>query len=301
MLSNLGYQGIALHDHRELSERWSHVPVLHNSTHADITCPQERIASLRTIPDLAFEEFTKIDQPLKNHGKVLPLPEDDCGATLSEGGQAYVSKTLKGDKHAQRVLKPAFELPTERIKRFCSLLLLSPPGFEKELSTLELKRTVNLFSRDLEGPPRIHVVRSKQVLEKALEENASLLMVLFHGEVVEATLKAHDFIVPSSHSVLDFLRSDTLLGSGLLEAAIMPKHHFTQRLDTCSCFLDLLRTLIEPPKVIEVANGKDSLKQLADMAKLSRQSLNGIEHGTVNATLDTLGRLMDVLGLALDV
>ena len=42
-------------------------------------------------------------------------------------------------------------------------------------------------------------------------------------------------------------------------------------------------------------------QQLADMAKLSRQSLNGIEHGTVNATLDTLGRLMDVLGLALDV
>lgn len=42
-------------------------------------------------------------------------------------------------------------------------------------------------------------------------------------------------------------------------------------------------------------------QQLADMAKLSRQSLNGIEHGTVNATLETLGRLMDVLGLALDV
>jgi len=42
-------------------------------------------------------------------------------------------------------------------------------------------------------------------------------------------------------------------------------------------------------------------QQLADMAKLSRQSLNGIEHGTVNATLETLGRLMDVLGLALEV
>ncbi|KWR90437.1 helix-turn-helix transcriptional regulator [Cupriavidus sp. IDO] len=42
-------------------------------------------------------------------------------------------------------------------------------------------------------------------------------------------------------------------------------------------------------------------QRLADMAELSRQSLNGIEHGTVNATLETLGRLMDVLGLALDV
>ena len=42
-------------------------------------------------------------------------------------------------------------------------------------------------------------------------------------------------------------------------------------------------------------------QQLADMARLSRQSLNGIEHGTVNATLDTLGRLTDVLGLVLDV
>lgn len=42
-------------------------------------------------------------------------------------------------------------------------------------------------------------------------------------------------------------------------------------------------------------------QQLADMAELSRQSLNGIEQGTVNATLQTLGRLMDVLGLALDV
>jgi len=42
-------------------------------------------------------------------------------------------------------------------------------------------------------------------------------------------------------------------------------------------------------------------QQLADMAQLSRQSLNGIEHGTVNATLDTLGRLLDVLGLSLDI
>jgi transcriptional regulator with XRE-family HTH domain len=42
-------------------------------------------------------------------------------------------------------------------------------------------------------------------------------------------------------------------------------------------------------------------QQLADMAELSRQSLNGIEHGTVNATLETLGRLLDVLGLTLDV
>ncbi|MGY2488220.1 helix-turn-helix transcriptional regulator [Cupriavidus sp. CP313] len=42
-------------------------------------------------------------------------------------------------------------------------------------------------------------------------------------------------------------------------------------------------------------------QQLADMAELSRQSLNGIEHGSVNATIQTLGRLMDVLGLALDI
>jgi len=42
-------------------------------------------------------------------------------------------------------------------------------------------------------------------------------------------------------------------------------------------------------------------QQLGDMARLSRQSLNGIEHGTVNATLETLGRLLDVLGLTLDV
>ncbi|WP_354687084.1 helix-turn-helix transcriptional regulator [Cupriavidus necator] len=42
-------------------------------------------------------------------------------------------------------------------------------------------------------------------------------------------------------------------------------------------------------------------QQLADMAELSRQSLNGIEQGTVNATLGTLGRLLDVLGLVLDI
>ena len=42
-------------------------------------------------------------------------------------------------------------------------------------------------------------------------------------------------------------------------------------------------------------------QQLADMAGLSRQSLNGIEHGTVNVTLDSLGKLLDVLGLALEV
>lgn len=40
---------------------------------------------------------------------------------------------------------------------------------------------------------------------------------------------------------------------------------------------------------------------LADMAGLSRQSLNGIEHGHVNVTLETLGRLLDVLGLTLDI
>ncbi|CAG9176517.1 helix-turn-helix transcriptional regulator [Cupriavidus pinatubonensis] len=44
-----------------------------------------------------------------------------------------------------------------------------------------------------------------------------------------------------------------------------------------------------------------SQQQLADMAQLSRQSLNGIEHGTVNATLETLGRLLDVLGLSLAI
>jgi transcriptional regulator with XRE-family HTH domain len=44
-----------------------------------------------------------------------------------------------------------------------------------------------------------------------------------------------------------------------------------------------------------------SQQQLADMAQLSRQSLNGIELGTVNATLETLGRLLDVLGLTLAV
>ncbi|MGO4307808.1 helix-turn-helix domain-containing protein [Cupriavidus sp. RAF12] len=42
-------------------------------------------------------------------------------------------------------------------------------------------------------------------------------------------------------------------------------------------------------------------QQLADMAKLSRQALNGIEHGGVNATLTSLSQLLDVLGLSLDV
>ncbi|MCZ7171400.1 helix-turn-helix domain-containing protein, partial [Salmonella enterica] len=42
-------------------------------------------------------------------------------------------------------------------------------------------------------------------------------------------------------------------------------------------------------------------QQLADMAVLSRQTLNGIEHGHVNVTVDTLGRLLDVLGLTLEV
>ncbi|REE93303.1 helix-turn-helix transcriptional regulator [Cupriavidus plantarum] len=42
-------------------------------------------------------------------------------------------------------------------------------------------------------------------------------------------------------------------------------------------------------------------QQLADMAGISRQSLNGIELGNVNATLATIGQLFDVLGLALDV
>lgn len=42
-------------------------------------------------------------------------------------------------------------------------------------------------------------------------------------------------------------------------------------------------------------------QQLADMAQLSLQSLNAIEHGTINASLDTLGRLLDVLGPTLGV
>lgn len=42
-------------------------------------------------------------------------------------------------------------------------------------------------------------------------------------------------------------------------------------------------------------------QQLADMAGISRQSLNGIEQGNVNATLATIGQLFDVLDLALDV
>lgn len=42
-------------------------------------------------------------------------------------------------------------------------------------------------------------------------------------------------------------------------------------------------------------------QQLADMAGLSRQSLNGIEHGRVNVTLQSLGQLTDVLGLSLQL
>jgi len=42
-------------------------------------------------------------------------------------------------------------------------------------------------------------------------------------------------------------------------------------------------------------------QQLADMAGLSRQSLNGIERGTVNVTLDSLGRLLDILGLSMSI
>lgn len=42
-------------------------------------------------------------------------------------------------------------------------------------------------------------------------------------------------------------------------------------------------------------------QQLAAMAGLSRQSLNGIERGTVNVTLDNLGRLLDILGLAITI
>lgn len=42
-----------------------------------------------------------------------------------------------------------------------------------------------------------------------------------------------------------------------------------------------------------------SQQQLADMAGLSRQSLSGIERGVVNVTLDSLGRLLDVLGLSM--
>ncbi len=42
-------------------------------------------------------------------------------------------------------------------------------------------------------------------------------------------------------------------------------------------------------------------QQLADMAGLSRQSLNGIERGTVNVTLENLGRLLDILGLSIAI
>ncbi|PLP99726.1 helix-turn-helix transcriptional regulator [Cupriavidus pauculus] len=42
-------------------------------------------------------------------------------------------------------------------------------------------------------------------------------------------------------------------------------------------------------------------QQLAAMAGLSRQSLNGIERGTVNVTLDSLLRLLDILGLSIAI
>ncbi|MDT6961298.1 helix-turn-helix transcriptional regulator [Cupriavidus sp. SZY C1] len=42
-------------------------------------------------------------------------------------------------------------------------------------------------------------------------------------------------------------------------------------------------------------------QQLAAMAGLSRQSLNGIERGTVNVTLDNLCRLLDILGLSISI
>ncbi|WP_235844917.1 helix-turn-helix domain-containing protein [Cupriavidus agavae] len=44
-----------------------------------------------------------------------------------------------------------------------------------------------------------------------------------------------------------------------------------------------------------------SQQRLADMAGLSRQSLSGIERGTVNVTLDNLVRLLDVLGLSISI
>lgn len=42
-------------------------------------------------------------------------------------------------------------------------------------------------------------------------------------------------------------------------------------------------------------------QQLADMAGLSRQTLNGIEHGHVNVTLGTLGPLVEIIGLSLEL
>jgi transcriptional regulator with XRE-family HTH domain len=42
-------------------------------------------------------------------------------------------------------------------------------------------------------------------------------------------------------------------------------------------------------------------QQLAEMAGLSRQSLNGIERGTVNVTVDSLCRLLDILGLSISI
>lgn len=42
-------------------------------------------------------------------------------------------------------------------------------------------------------------------------------------------------------------------------------------------------------------------QQLANMAGLSRQSMNGIERGTVNVTLENLVRLLDILGLSISI
>ncbi|MWL89962.1 helix-turn-helix domain-containing protein [Cupriavidus sp. SW-Y-13] len=44
-----------------------------------------------------------------------------------------------------------------------------------------------------------------------------------------------------------------------------------------------------------------SQQRLADLAGLSRQTLNGIERGTVNVTLENLVRLLDVLGLSISI
>jgi len=42
-------------------------------------------------------------------------------------------------------------------------------------------------------------------------------------------------------------------------------------------------------------------QMLARMADMSRQTLSGIEHGRVNFRLQTIGRLIDILGLTLRV
>ena len=61
-----------------------------------------------------------------------------------------------------------------------------------------------------------------------------------------------------------------------------------------------LQTLMLPIQLKRKALGLTQ-QQLAAMAGLSRQSLNGIERGSVNVTLDNLARLLDILGLSISI